>query len=102
MIGFAAFKLLISIGILLPLRLLTRVRQAVDKRQSTPEYSSNAAAVQSCNTNTAKPVKEFHVSQARQKTSAKRIRSAVIALQACRRSGGRHDGFRGRRRRFSG
>lgn len=39
MIGFAAFKLLISIGILLPLRLLTRVRQAVDKRQSTPEYN---------------------------------------------------------------
>ena len=44
----AAFKLFICVGILLSLRLLTRVRQAVDKRQSEPEYNSLALAVQSC------------------------------------------------------
>ncbi|HBM49424.1 MAG TPA: hypothetical protein DD385_04660 [Marinobacter sp.] len=48
MIGLAAFNLLISVGILLPLRLLTRVRQAVDKRQSTPEYNSKGLIIQSC------------------------------------------------------
>lgn len=48
MIGLTAFNLLISVGILLPLRLLTRVRQAVDKRQSTSEYNSNTLTIQSC------------------------------------------------------
>jgi len=43
-----AFKLFICVGILLSLRLLTRVRQAVDKRQSKPEYNSSILAVQSC------------------------------------------------------
>jgi len=48
MIGLSAFNLLISVGILLPLRLLNRILQAVDKRQSTSEYNSKVLAVQSC------------------------------------------------------
>src|SRR5690554_755590 len=47
-IGCAAFKLSNSVGILPPLRLLTEFDQAVDKRQSTPEYTSIHIAVQSC------------------------------------------------------
>ena len=48
MIGLSAFNLLISVGILLPLRLLNRILQAVDKRQSTSEYNSKVLTVQSC------------------------------------------------------
>ena len=65
----AAFKLFICVGILLSLRLLTRVRQAVDKRQSKPEYTSLALAVQSC---VSPSTRSFMSRKPRSKTSSRR------------------------------
>ncbi len=64
MIGYSAFNLVISVGILLPLRLLNKILQAVDKRQSTSEYNSKLVAVQSCiQAPGASRNKVFHVTE---------------------------------------